>query len=78
MAIFDVAEYAHLSEADLDAFAASLDDIRRDVEDGRGAKDRAYVRRTIAFQRCLELASRLVIAGSRRRRGWWLGTLGLA
>jgi NADPH-dependent stearoyl-CoA 9-desaturase len=78
MAISDVAEYAHLNDADLEAFAAALDDIRRDVEDSRGAKDRTYVRRTIAFQRCLEVASRLVIAGSTRRRGWWLGTLGLA
>jgi fatty acid desaturase len=78
MAISDVAEYAHLSPSDLDAFAAALDDIRRDVEASRGASDRAYVRRTIAFQRALEVASRLTIAGTRRRRGWWLGTLGLA
>lgn len=78
MAISDVAEYAHLTESDLDAFAAALDDIRRDVEDSRGAKDRAYIRRTIAFQRALEVASRLVIAGTKRRPGWLLGTLGLA
>ena len=78
MAISDVAEYAHLSASDLDAFAAALDDIRRDVEDSRGSKDRAYIRRTIAFQRMLDVASRLVIAGTKSRRGWWLGTLGLA
>jgi fatty acid desaturase len=78
MAISDVADYAHLSEADLDAFSAALDVIRREVEDSRGAKDRAYVRRTIAFQRALEVASRLVIAGTKRRRGWLLGTVGLA
>ncbi|GLP77928.1 fatty acid desaturase [Mycobacterium antarcticum] len=78
MAISDVAEYAHLSESDLTALAAALDDIRRDVEDSRGAKDRNYVRRTIAFQRALEVASRLTIAVSKRRRGWWLGTVGLA
>ena len=78
MAISDVAEYAHLSESDLAAFAAALDDIRRDVEDSRGARDRTYIRRTIAAQRCLEVASRLAIAGSTGRRGWWLGVLGLA
>ena len=78
MAISDVAEYAHLTESELDAFAAALDDIRRDVEVSRGSSDRAYVRRTIAFQRALEVASRLVIACTRRRPGWWLGTIGLA
>ncbi|BBZ26377.1 fatty acid desaturase [Mycolicibacterium madagascariense] len=78
MAISDVAAYAHLSESDLTAFAAALDDIRRDVEDSRGARDRTYIRRTIAAQRCLEVASRLAITGSTGRRGWWLGVLGLA
>jgi fatty acid desaturase len=78
MAISDVAEYAHMSESDLDAFATALDDIRRDVEGSRGAKDRAYVRRTIAFQRALEVSSRLVIACTKRRTGWLLGTVGLA
>jgi fatty acid desaturase len=78
MAISDVAEYSHMSESDLDAFATALDDIRRDVEGSRGAKDRAYVRRTIAFQRALEVASRLVIACTKRRTGWLLGTVGLA
>jgi NADPH-dependent stearoyl-CoA 9-desaturase len=78
MAISDVAEYAHLSGSDLDALGAALDDIRRDVEDSRGVKDRAYVRRAIAFQRGLEIASRLVIAGTKRRSGWLLGTVSLA
>jgi NADPH-dependent stearoyl-CoA 9-desaturase len=78
MAISDVAEYAHLSESDLADFAAALDDIRRDVEEGRGSRDRAYIRRTIAFQRCLELVSRLTIAASKGRRGWIAGTVGLA
>ncbi|MDP9167267.1 MAG: fatty acid desaturase [Actinomycetota bacterium] len=78
MAISDVAEYAHLTESQLDAFAAALDDVRRDVEDSRGTSDRNYIRRTIAFQRGLELVSRLTIAGTRGRREWWLGTLGLA
>ena len=36
MAIADVAEYAHLSEADIEALAAELEAIRRDIEDSRG------------------------------------------
>ena len=64
MAITDVAEYAHLSDADLEALGVELDAIRRDIEDSRGEKDRAYIRRTIAFQRFLDVAARLVIAGS--------------
>ncbi len=78
MAIANVAEYAHLTESDLDAFAAALDEIRRDVEDSRGTRDRTYIRRTIAFQRLLDVASRLVIAGSKGKLGWTLGTVGLA
>jgi len=78
MAITDVAAYAHLSDADLDAFAAELDAIRRDIEDSRGEKDSAYVRRTIVFQRFLDVAARLVIAGTRSKVGWVLGTTALA
>ena len=78
MAIAEVAEYAHLSDADIEALAAELDAIRADIEDSRGAKDRAYIRRTIAFQRCLDVAARLVIGGSRGKVGWAVGTTALA
>ena len=78
MAITDVAAYAHLSDADLEAFAVELDAIRRDIEDSRGEKDSAYVRRTIVFQRFLDVAARLVIAGTRSKAGWVLGTTALA
>jgi fatty acid desaturase len=78
MPITDIATYAHLSPTDIDAFADELDAIRRDVEESRGAKDAAYIRRTIMFQRALDVASRLVIAGSRSRTGWWVGTASLA
>lgn len=78
MAITDVAEYAHLSDADLAAVAVQLEAIRRDVEDARGERDRAYIRRTIAFQRFLDVAARLVIAGSRGKLGWAVGTAALA
>jgi len=38
MAIAEVAEYAHLSDADIEALAAELEAIRLDIEDSRGAK----------------------------------------
>ena len=68
MAITDVPEYAHLSDEDLESLAAALETIRYDVESSRGAKDREYIRRAIAFQRCLEVAARLTIVRSEERR----------
>jgi fatty acid desaturase len=78
MAITDVAAYAHLSDADLEAFAIELDAIRRDIEASRGEKDSTYIRRAIVFQRFLDVAARLVIAGTRGKVGWALGTGALA
>ncbi len=78
MAITEVPEYAHLSDADIKALAAELDNIRCEIEDSRGAKDRQYIRRAIAFQRCLEVAARLTIAGSKSKFGWAAGTVALA
>ena len=78
MAITDIAAYAHLSPADIEGFGAELDQVRRDIEESRGAKDAAYIRRTILFQRTLDAAARVLIAGSRSRAGWWTGTAALA
>lgn len=78
MAITEVPEYAHLSDADLEALGAALDAIRSEVEDSRGAEDRAYIRRAIAFQRGLEIAARVTILASKSRSGWTLGTAALA
>jgi fatty acid desaturase len=78
MAISDVAEYAHLSEADLEALGCELEAIRRDIEDSRGEKDRVYIERAIAFQRGLEITARVVIAGNCRKAGWVLGATALA
>jgi hypothetical protein len=74
MAITEVPEYAHLSDADIEALAAALEEIRCDIEASRGTKDRAYIKRTIAFQRCLEIAARLAIARSKGRFGLAAGT----
>ncbi|MHA3021861.1 fatty acid desaturase family protein [Mycobacterium sp. BMJ-28] len=78
MAITHVAEYAHLSPADLEALGAALEAIRHEIEDSRGAQDRAYIERAIAFQRCLDLTARVMIALSRGNSGCALGAATLA
>ncbi|WP_016881905.1 MULTISPECIES: fatty acid desaturase family protein [unclassified Rhodococcus (in: high G+C Gram-positive bacteria)] len=78
MAISDIQEYAHLSAEDVEALSTELDAIRRDITDSLGERDATYIRRTIAFQRGLDAAARLVIHASRTRVGWALGTTALA
>lgn len=78
MAITEVPEYAHLSDADLEELAAALETIRCDVENSRGARDRDYIRRAIVFQRCLEVAARLTLLGTKTKVGWAVGTAALA
>jgi len=80
LAITDVPAFAHLTDADIENLAFELDAIRRDVEDSLGERDARYIHRTIAAQRALEIAGRLLLAGSSKRSAWWAGTvtLGLA
>ena len=78
MAITDVAAYTHLSTTDIEGLTRELDEIRRDVEGSLGARDAAYVRRTIKFQRSLDLVARVLIWRSRSLTGWALGTAALA
>lgn len=78
MAITAVPEYAHLSDTDLEELAAALEAIRCDIESSRGAKDRAYIKRAIAFHRALEVAARFVIGSSKSKFGWAAGTAALA
>jgi fatty acid desaturase len=78
MAITEVPEYAHLSDTEVENLGAALDAIRCEIERSRGTKDRAYIRRAIAFQRCLEIAARLTIGGSKSKLGWAVGTAALA
>jgi linoleoyl-CoA desaturase len=77
MAITDVPAFAHLTEADIDSLAVELDAIRQEVEDSLGERDARYIRRAVAAQRVLDLAGRLVLAGSSKRAAWWAGTLTL-
>ena len=78
MAITELGEYAHLTEADVETLGHELDQIRRDVEDSLGQRDADYIYRAIAFQRILDAAARLTIFLSKKRGGWLLGTAALA
>ena len=78
MAIADIGAYAHLSDADIENLGRELDAIRSDIEESLGERDAAYIRRTIKFQRTLDVAARLIIACTRSRAGWLLGTASLA
>lgn len=78
MAVNDIAAYTHMTYADIEAFGAELDAIRTDIEKSRGARDAAYIRRVIVFQRCLDVAGRLLIATSRSKVGWVTGVASLA
>ncbi len=75
MAITDVSAFAHLSDSDIESLAVELDTIRLDIEDSRGEPDARYIRRTIGAQRALEVAGRLMLAGSSKRSAWWAGTV---
>ena len=77
MAITDLDVFAHLTDADIENLGVELDAIRQDIEDSRGERDARYIRRTIAAQRTLEVAGRVMLAASSRRSAWWAGTLTL-
>ncbi|MGW5522963.1 fatty acid desaturase family protein [Gordonia sp. NPDC003950] len=78
MAITDINEYAHLTDADVEALGAELDALRREVEADRGLRDVRYLRRTILAQRALEVTGRALLLGSHKRPLWLLGTGSLA
>ena len=70
MAITDLDVFAHLTDADIENLGVELDAIRQDIEDSRGERDARYIRRTIAAQRVLDVAWRLLLALARNvRRG---------
>jgi NADPH-dependent stearoyl-CoA 9-desaturase len=77
MAISDVPAFAHLTDADIESLGVELDAIRQDIEDSRGERDARYIRRTIAAQRTLEVAGRVMLAASSKRSAWWAGTVTL-
>jgi NADPH-dependent stearoyl-CoA 9-desaturase len=78
MAITDIPAFAHLTDADIENLAVELDAIRQDIEDSRGERDARYIRRTIAAQRALDVAGRLMLTASSKRSAWWAGTVTLS
>jgi NADPH-dependent stearoyl-CoA 9-desaturase len=74
MAITDIKQYAHLSEADVEELARELDAIRTDIEESRGERDARYVRRAIQLQRALAAGGRIALMASRNRVAWVAGT----
>src|SRR6478672_9380909 len=65
MAISDVKEYTHLSEEEVEALGAELDELRAEIEASRGASDAAYINRMITVQRRLAAAGRLTLFAGR-------------
>ncbi|GAA4829396.1 fatty acid desaturase [Actinomycetospora corticicola] len=80
MAISDIKEFAHLTEADVEALGEEFDQIRRDVEATRGAADEEYIRSIIKTQRRIEIAGRAALFGSVVPPLWMAGAalLGVA
>ena len=78
MAISDVASFAHLSEADVEALGQEFDSIRRDIEESLGADDAAYIRKLIYLQRRLVAAARVTLFASGIPAAWVAGTAMLA
>ena len=78
MAITDIKQYAHLTEADVEELARELDAIRTDIEESRGERDARYVRRAIQLQRALAAGGRVALMASRNRVAWVTGTAMLA
>src|SRR6478735_9797077 len=74
MAITDITEFAHLTDADIDELGRELDRIRRDVEESRGQSDARYIHNVIRLQRALEIGGRALLFGSRYRPAWLAGT----
>ena len=78
MAITDIKQYAHLTEADVEELARELDAIRTDIEESSGERDARYVRRTIQLQRGLAAGGRIALMASRNKVAWVAGTAMLA
>ena len=80
MAVTDIKAFAHLTEADIEALGRELDALRRDIEESRGERDAAYIKRAIALQRSLAVGGRVTLFASSFPPAWVAGTamLGVA
>lgn len=73
MAIRDVAEYAHLSEADVEEIGRRLDELQDRIRASLGERDARYIRNVIKAQRTLEILGRATLMASHKRAAWWTG-----
>src|ERR1700709_2563437 len=64
MAIADVAQYAHLTDDEVEQLGREFDAIRTEIEESRGAKDAAYINRVITAQRWLAAGGRIGMIAS--------------
>src|SRR3954452_5107611 len=80
MAISDVQEYTHLTDEEIEQLGRELDDLRKEIEESRGAADAAYINRIIRIQRGLAAAGRVTLLFSNKKPAWVAGTamLGMA
>jgi NADPH-dependent stearoyl-CoA 9-desaturase len=69
---------AHLSVEDIEALGAELDALRQEILESRGARDAAYIRKVLKWQRGLEMGSRGVLLFSLFPPAWFVGTAGLS
>ena len=69
---------AHLSDDDVAALGRELDALREQVLSSRGQRDADYIRRVVAGQRKLELASRVTLLFSLFPPAFVAGTVGLS
>jgi fatty acid desaturase len=73
MAVTDIKEFAHLTEADVEAFGRELDTLRRDIEESRGERDAAYIKKAIKVQRGLAAGGRVALLASSFPPAWVAG-----
>ncbi|SDR89200.1 linoleoyl-CoA desaturase [Nocardioides scoriae] len=80
MAIADVKEYTHLTPEEVEELGREFDQIRKDIEESRGAADAAYINRIITIQRRLAAAGRITLFASRWKPAFFAGAamLGVA
>src|SRR5579875_341995 len=78
MAISDVASFAHLTPEQVEELGKEFDQIRKDVEESRGADDAAYIRKIIGVQRKLVVGGRAALFASAFPPAWAAGTAMLA
>jgi fatty acid desaturase len=74
MAITDIKQYAHLTDADIEELGRELDAIRAEVEESRGEADARYIRRVIQLQRGLAAGGRIALFASHKKVAWLAGT----